>query len=53
MTNNNKWIFIVNPTSGGGYGREIIPELEKQLSTESLKAEIVLTEKHGHATELS
>lgn len=53
MKNNSQWIFIVNPTSGGGYGKEIIPELEKQLEGQPVKAEIVLTEKYGHATILA
>ncbi|MCK5137145.1 MAG: diacylglycerol kinase family lipid kinase [Bacteroidales bacterium] len=53
MAKKEKWIYIVNPTAGNGYCRDIIPELEQHLSTQSLDAEIVLTEKHGHATELS
>ena len=52
-TGNEKWIFIVNPTSGGGYGKEIIPVLEKQLSARTLDWVIVETERHGHASELS
>ncbi|MCK4747086.1 MAG: diacylglycerol kinase family lipid kinase, partial [Bacteroidales bacterium] len=35
---------------GGGFGKEMIPELEKRLSDHSPDAEIVLTERHGHAT---
>ncbi len=53
MTNKEKWIFIVNPVSGGGFGKEIIPELEQQLSKRALMSEIVLTAKHGHASKLS
>lgn len=53
MTTGNKWIFIVNPTSGGGFGREMIPELEKQLSSRGVDWEIVVTERHGHASEVS
>ena len=53
MTNKEKWIFIVNPTSGGGFGKEIIPELEQQLSKRAIEWEIVLTEKHGHASEIT
>ena len=53
MAKNEKWIFIVNPTAGGGHGKIILPELEQQIATRSLNAEIVLTERHGHATELS
>jgi len=53
MTNKEKWIFIVNPTSGGGFGKEIIPELEQQLSKRAIEWEIILTEKHGHASEIT
>lgn len=48
-----KWIFIVNPTAGGGAGKGMLPELEAQLGARSLNAEIRLTERHGHASELS
>jgi YegS/Rv2252/BmrU family lipid kinase len=53
MMEKKKWIFIVNPTAGGGYGKTILPELEAQLKKRSLNAEIKLTESHGHGTELS
>lgn len=53
MTKKEKWVFIVNPTSGSGFGKEIIPELEQQLSTRSLDSEIVLSESHGHAPKLA
>jgi YegS/Rv2252/BmrU family lipid kinase len=53
MTKTKQWIFIVNPTSGSGYGKEMIPILEKQLSNRTFPADIVVTEKHGHATKLA
>jgi diacylglycerol kinase (ATP) len=53
MANQEKWCFIVNPTAGGGFGKTVIPQLETQLSSRSLNAEIILTEKHDHAVELS
>lgn len=53
MANKEKWCFIVNPTSGGGSGKLLIPELEKQLASRSVDAEILLTERHDHAIELS
>ncbi len=53
MANQEKWCFIVNPTAGGGFGKTILPELEKQLSSRSMEAEIMLSQKHGHAIELS
>jgi len=53
MENEKKWCFIVNPTSGGGFGKLLIPELEEQLANRSLNAAILLTERHDHAIELS
>jgi YegS/Rv2252/BmrU family lipid kinase len=53
MENKEKWRFIVNPIAGGGFGRELLPELEKQLANRSLDASILLTERHDHAIELS
>ena len=53
MENKEKWSFIVNPSSGGGFGKLLLPELEKQLANRSLDATILLTERHDHAIELS
>ena len=53
MTKNQEWVFIVNPTAGGGFGKEVVPELEQHLSAQSLTAEIVITEKHGQATQIA
>lgn len=53
MATKEKWIFIVNPTSGGGFGKEIIPELERKLTKQTFEWELVQTERHGHAAELS
>jgi len=53
MDEKEKWIFIVNPTAGGGFGKLMLPELNKQISNRSLDADVVLTESHGHASDLS
>ena len=53
MENKEKWCFILNPTAGGGFGKELLPELEKQLANRSLDATILVTEQHDHAIELS
>jgi diacylglycerol kinase (ATP) len=53
MENKQKWCFIVNPTAGGGFGKELLPELEEQLAKRSLDASILITERHDHAIELS
>ncbi|MCP4311001.1 MAG: diacylglycerol kinase family lipid kinase [Bacteroidetes bacterium] len=53
MSEKNRWVFIVNPTSGGGYGKTILPDLEKHVAAQSISAEIVITERHGHASEIA
>jgi len=53
MSEKEKWVFIVNPTSGGGYGKELLPELQERVSALAIMAEIVQTEYHGHATEIA
>lgn len=53
MTEQERWCFIVNPTSGGGFGKTILPQLAEQVSSRKLDAEILVTEYHGHAAELS
>lgn len=47
-----KWVFILNPTSGGGYGKEILPELQRRIKNQDIDAELIQTEYHGHATEI-
>ena len=53
MKTKEKWCFILNPTAGGGFGKSLLPELEKQIGTRSLNASICVTERHDHAIELS
>jgi YegS/Rv2252/BmrU family lipid kinase len=53
MENSEKWSFIVNPTAGGGAGKMVIPELEKQIAKRGLNASVLITERHDHAIELS
>jgi YegS/Rv2252/BmrU family lipid kinase len=53
MEHKEKWCFIVNPTAGGGFGKELLPELEKQLANRSIDAAILVTDRHDHAIELS
>jgi len=48
-----KWVFIVNPIAGNGDGNRIIPELESKIDAYGIPGEVVLTERHGHATELA
>ncbi|MCX6328861.1 MAG: diacylglycerol kinase family lipid kinase [Bacteroidia bacterium] len=48
-----KWIFIVNPIAGNGFAKTLVPEIEKMISKYNIDGEIVLTERIGHAAELS
>jgi YegS/Rv2252/BmrU family lipid kinase len=48
-----KWIFIVNPIAGNGFAITLVPEIEEMISKYNIDGEIVLTERIGHATELS
>lgn len=50
---NEKWVFIVNPIAGNGYARTIIPEIRTMIKKYDIDGEIVLSERPGHATELS
>jgi YegS/Rv2252/BmrU family lipid kinase len=54
MDNTRKqWVFIVNPVAGNGFAKTIIPRLEEMIKKNSIDAEIVYTERAGHAAELS
>jgi len=53
MDSNNKWVFIVNPVAGNGYGLSLVGKINEMISKNSLAADIVYTERRGHASELS
>ena len=53
MNVENKWVFIVNPVAGNGSAKSLLPRLNEMISKHNIDAEIVFTEKSGHATELS
>lgn len=48
-----EWVFIINPISGNGFGSIIVPKLEQMIKKHNIDAELILTERPGHATELS
>lgn len=48
-----KWVFIVNPVSGNGSAKNVVVLLERMLKKHNINAEIVYTERPGHATELA
>jgi YegS/Rv2252/BmrU family lipid kinase len=48
-----KWIFIVNPVAGNGFGKTMVLQIAEKLKDFNIDGEIVLTERSGHASELS
>jgi YegS/Rv2252/BmrU family lipid kinase len=50
---NKEWVFIVNPIAGNGYGKTIVPKLREMILKHNVDAEIIFTERSGHASELS
>jgi diacylglycerol kinase (ATP) len=48
-----KWIFIVNPIAGNSFAGTLVPGIENKLMAYNIDGEIVLTERPGHATEIS
>jgi YegS/Rv2252/BmrU family lipid kinase len=48
-----KWIFIVNPIAGNGFAKSMIPVIEENLKKFDIDGDILLTERSGHAVELS
>ncbi|MCF8224629.1 MAG: diacylglycerol kinase family lipid kinase [Bacteroidales bacterium] len=48
-----KWIFIVNPIAGNGDGERMIPELKSKIEAFKIPGEIVVTERPGHASDLT
>lgn len=53
MNQKGKWGFIINPVAGNGHSLSLIGKIKEMISKFNLEAEIVYTEKRGHAFELS
>ena len=53
MTDKRKWAFIVNPIAGNGFGSRYLPVLEAKIREYGVTADILVTERAGHATELA
>lgn len=49
----DKWVFILNPVAGNGFAQKLIPVIESMIRKHDIEGEIALTERPGHATELS
>lgn len=50
---NKKCAFIINPIAGNGYAGKYAEKVRAVVKKHNLNAQIVLTEKKGHATELA
>lgn len=53
MDQGKKWVFIVNPIAGNGYGLTLIGKINEMIARYDLEADLVQTESKGHATELA
>jgi diacylglycerol kinase (ATP) len=48
-----RWVFIINPVAGNGFAKSIVSKLKEMINKHHIDAEMVYTERYGHATELS
>ncbi len=48
-----KWIFIINPAAGNGYAAKYADIVNNMIRKHDVSAELVLTERRGHATEIA
>lgn len=53
MTSKNKWIFIINPVAGNGFAKNYTEKIKEIIQKQNLNAEIVFTDRKGHATEIT
>ncbi|MBE0679593.1 MAG: acylglycerol kinase family protein, partial [Bacteroidales bacterium] len=53
MENQRRWVFIVNPVAGNGFAMTLVDKIRQMTALHNLDAEIVFTERKGHAGELA
>jgi len=53
MSEKPRWIFIVNPVAGNGFAAGLLPEIKQMIAKYNINADVVQTERSGHAEELS
>ena len=53
MEKNRRWAFIVNPVAGNGYAMTLVEKIREMTALHNLDADIALTLRKGHATELA
>ena len=52
-SNNDKWVFILNPAAGGGLAKKYRDKIIEKIKTYKLNAELISTEYKGHATTIA
>jgi diacylglycerol kinase (ATP) len=53
MNEEKKWVFIINPIAGNGFAQTLAGDVKNNIQKYNIDADIVFTERKGHATELS
>jgi len=53
MEKQKRWVFIINPAAGNGSSLRVAEDLKSNISRLNLNADLVFTERKGHATQLS
>lgn len=53
VNQHNKWVFMINPIAGKGYAFGLTGKIREVIGKYNLDAEIVYTERRGHASILS
>lgn len=53
MKTSHKWGFIVNPVAGNGFARQYADKVRTKIDEYHIPADMVFTERRGHATELA
>ncbi len=53
MAMESTWVFIINPVAGSGSAKKYNTILQEKIKQYKISAELVYTERKGHATELA
>jgi len=53
VTTQKKWVFIVNPIAGNGFAKRYVPTLEAMIAKYGVNADLIFTERAGHATDIA
>ena len=53
MVENKDWVFIINPVAGNGFANKYENTIKAKLKEFNVEADIVYTQKKGHASQLA